>query len=71
VVASAPAGVLPAPPPAIGRRPQGELFAPPVDPAAGPWVERLLASTVFQGQRRLAARLNLPDDRIRQCLLDP
>ncbi len=69
VVAPAPAGVLPAPPPAIGRRPQGELFAPPVDPAAGPWVDRLLASTVFQGQRRLAARLNLPDDRIRQCLL--
>ncbi|HVQ74037.1 MAG TPA: hypothetical protein VMT79_00705 [Candidatus Binatia bacterium] len=24
---------------------------------------------MFQGQRRLAARLNLPDDRIRQCLL--
>jgi hypothetical protein len=32
-------------------------------------VDQLLASPVFQAQKRLVARMGIPDERIRQCLL--
>jgi hypothetical protein len=55
--------------PVLGRAPQGDLFPGGVQAAAPSWVDQLLASPVFQAQKRLVARMGIPDERIRQCLL--
>jgi len=69
-----------APPARTPRRPivqagQSPLFEPqelpqPVAPEATPdWVTGLLSSAVYASQRQLAARVALPDDRMRALLL--
>jgi hypothetical protein len=65
----APSVSVPVAPPVADRRPQGEMFPLQTEPVAGNWVEQLLASAVFQAQKRLVARMALPDERVQQCLL--
>lgn len=75
----APAAAKHAPARSSVRRPvaegQGALFeldlpmqAPPA-PAAGHWVDALLASETYAAQRRLAARVALPDEQMRLLLV--
>jgi len=79
--AQKPASVVPQPKPAHKKQVQTEaqagLFAPvdlpplasaPREVAAGDWIGGLLSSPIYASQRQLAARVALPDDKMRLLL---